>query len=312
MDVKIKKEQNSYKFPENKMKKTSAAIIAVSIILIMVMFPVVRAKAETLKIGFVADWEYGSKKKYTHKFPSKAAAQLTRVVSYFNSEFQPDLIVGGGDYVLGSFVKKKKAKRQLSYINQIFRGTIAPRLYCIGNHDLLKLTKEEVKQELGIDYSHSVTDIEGLRIITLDTNNLVPGKKKYGVNGIVSEEELNWLEEQLNTSLPVIVFYHHSPAETPEGKKIRINIIASERVRAALEKYGNVVAVFSGHRAINYQTEINGINYIVINNLTDKKALGSFAAISLDIDGANRVEVHVDQFGRKPPSYDFSKTITTD
>lgn len=289
------------------MKKILTAIIAV--LIISAIFPTVRAKAETLKIGFVTDWEYGSQKKYTHKYPNKAPAHLTRVINYFNSEFEPNLVVGGGDYILGTFVKKTTAKRQLNYINQIFRRTNAPRLYCIGNHDLLKLTKEEVKSGLGIDYTHSVTDIGGLRIITLDTNELIPEKKKYGANGIVSEEELAWLENQLITSLPVIVFSHQSPVDTPEGKKIRINIIAADRVRAVLETYGNVVAVFSGHRAINYQTEINGINYIIINNLTDQRALGSYAAIEVNANRSKNISLKISQFGRIPAEYNISKTI---
>lgn len=267
------------------------------------------ARAETLKIGFVTDWEYGSQKKYTHKFPSKAVAQITKVVNYFNSEFQPDLVVGGGDYILGANVKKKTAQRQLNRINQIFTGTKAPRLYCIGNHDLLKLTKEEVKRDLGIDYTHSVTDLGGVRIITLDTNSLVPGRKGYGAIGRMPQGELGWLEEQLDTNLPVIVFSHQSPIQSPEKGGMRTDIIASEEVRAVLEKNGNVVAVFSGHHAINYWRQVNGVNYVIINNLTDQKALGSFATIEVNLDGSRNVSLKISQFGRTPAEYNINKTI---
>jgi hypothetical protein len=280
----------------------------VIIVAACILFPLA-SKAETLKIGFVTDWEYGSQKKYTHKLPSRAVSYITKAVNYFNSEFKPDLIVGGGDYVLGARIKKKTALRQLNFINQVFRRTEAPRLYCIGNHDLLKLTKEEVKQALGIDYSHSATDIGGVRIITLDTNNLVPGRKGYGATGRVSAEELAWLDLQLDTDLPVIVFSHHSPIETPEGKKLRTNIVASGELRGVLEKHNNVVAVFSGHHAINYLEEVNGIKYVIINNLSDIKAPGTFAAINIIKNEENEVSLHIDQFGKKPANHDFSKTM---
>ncbi len=266
------------------------------------------ARAETLKIGFVTDWEYKIKKKYGHKFPRKAKSLLWAAIYHYNNVFFPDLVVGGGDYVLSYKTNRKKVRNQLIEINEIFKNTSAPRLYCIGNHDLSSLSKQEVADSLGIGYYHFATDINGLRIITLDTNSLNPGQKKYGVIGRVSESELSWLEEQVSTELPVIVFSHHPLVETPYGKKWRTNIYSANGVRKILEKNGNVVAVFSGHHAINYRTEINGINYVVINNLTDKKAQGAFADITAEIKGSEQeVAVSVSQFGKKPANYNFSK-----
>jgi hypothetical protein len=268
------------------------------------------SKAEVLKIGFVTDWEYGNQKKYTHKFPSKAILQLTKAVNYFNIEFQPDLIIGGGDYILGANIKKKTANRQLNFINQIFKKTEAPRLYCIGNHDLRKLSKEEVEGALGIDYSHYALDMKGFRIITLDTNSLVGNSRKYGATGRMSAEELAWLDLQLDTDLPVLVFSHHSPIDTPEGGRLRTNIVAPEELRRILEKRNNVVAVFSGHHAINYSKEVNGVNYVIINNLSDIKAIGSFAAINVIKNEKNEVVLSVNQLSKKPASYNFSKTLS--
>jgi hypothetical protein len=114
----------------------------------------------------------------------------------------------------------------------------------------------------------------------------------------------------MNTDLPVIVFSHHSPVQTLDGKILRTNIYGADSVREVLEKFGNVVAVFSGHHAVNYKTEVNGINYVIINNLTDKVAKGSFADITAE-KTENSVTVSVSQFGKKPATYNFSKTLTT-
>jgi len=268
------------------------------------------ARAETLKIGFVTDWEYGTKKEHDHKLPRSAEKYLKAVVRHYNKSFRPDFVIGGGDYILSRGVSAKKAAKQMRHINNVFRRVTAPRLYCIGNHDVSDLSKDEVQQNLGIDYLHSTTDVSGVRIITLDTNH--PNSNgKYSTTGIVSDEELAWLDEQLNTSLPIIVFSHHSPIQSLDGKIFRINIYSADRVRAVLEKYGNVVAVFSGHHAVNYSTEVNGINYVIINNLTDKKAKGSFANITAEKNGSN-VAVHVVQFGKKEARYNFNRTIETD
>jgi hypothetical protein len=261
--------------------------------------------AETLKIGFVTDWEYGKQKKYDQKLPNKAKGYLKTAVNHFNKAFQPDLIVGGGDYILARGVKKKTAAKQLCQINAVFQKAKAPRLYCIGNHDLAKLSKGEVQKNLGISYNHSVTEMNGIRIITLDTNKISSEGDEYGVTGRVSEEELSWLEDELNTNLPVIVFSHHSPIET-NG---RANIYEDDELRSILEKYGNVVAVFSGHSPVNYSTEVNGINYVIINNLVGSTAKGSFADITVE-KTENNVSVTAIQLGKKPAAYIFSKIMS--
>ncbi len=288
-------------------------ILTASVIFLLSFAFFSAARAETLKIGFVTDWEYGKQKEYDRKLPNKADNYLKKAVKHYNDVFRPDLAVGGGDYILSRNISGKKAKKQLKEINKIFKRVSAPRLYCIGNHDLADFSKQEVGENLGIDYNHSVTDMNGMRIITVDTNDIVPGRDGYGVIGRMPDGELAWLDEKLNTSLPVIVFSHHSPIQTPQGGDWRTNIIAADEVRAVLEKYGNVIAVFSGHHAINYKTGVNGINYVIINNLTDEKAKGSYADITVEMNEAgDEIGVSVSQYGKKPTSYYFTKTLSSD
>src|SRR4030042_4596983 len=112
------------------MKKIYTATIVMSVITIInIIFPATRASAETLKIGFVTDWEYGYQKKHTHKFPRQAEKYLNEAVNHFNKIFQPDLVIGGGDYILGSGVKKKTVRKQLRYINQILKKATARSQY---------------------------------------------------------------------------------------------------------------------------------------------------------------------------------------
>lgn len=266
-------------------------------------------RAETLKIGFVTDWEFGTKKEYDHKMPRQADNYLKKTVKYYNNVFKPDIVVGGGDYILSRSVSRSRAIKQIKSINKIFKKTSAPRLYCIGNHDLSDLSKGQVRQALGIDYDHLVTDLNGVRLITIDTNSLASGEGGYGVTGRLPDGELEWLEEQLDTDLPVIVFSHQSPISTPENGGWRTNIYNAVELRETLEKNGNVAAVFSGHAAVNYSTEVNGINYVIINNLVTKTALGSFANISVEKSG-NNVSVFVSQLGKSPATYSFSMSLS--
>ncbi len=65
------------------------------------------AKAESLKIGFVTDWEYGKYKKFTHKLPYKAKKYLKNAVVHYNSEFKPDLVIGAAIIFLAAGSVKK-------------------------------------------------------------------------------------------------------------------------------------------------------------------------------------------------------------
>lgn len=284
-------------------------LYAIVIATVCVFFPTV-SKAETLKIGFVTDWEYGKQKEYDHKLPNKAKKYLKEAVNHYNNVFHPDIVIGGGDYILGRHVSSKKAKKQLKEIDKVFRLVAAPRRYCIGNHDLSHLSKVGVQNSLSMAENHSVTDMEGIRIITLDTNDLAEGKDKYGVNGRVSEEELAWLDEQLKAGLPTVIFSHHSPILTQDKNSMRVNIIDADEVRTVIEKYDNVVAMFSGHHAVNYSLETNGVRYVIINNLTDRNAKGSFADITIQKnDSEDEITILVSQYGKKPASYNITKQI---
>jgi hypothetical protein len=291
------------------MQKTKTKIIAGFTMLLMSFAFFSFAWAEVLKIGFVTDWEYGSKNKYDHKLPKKATSYLKSAVKHFNKAFHPDLVVGGGDYVLARGDSKKKVEKQMKKINKVFQQASADRLYCMGNHDLSKLSKVEVQNYLGINYNHSVTDENGIRVITLDTNSIGSGDNGYGMTGRLPDGELEWLEENLDTELPVVVFSHQSPISTLESNGWRTNIYEAANLRAVLEKNGNVVAVFSGHTAVNYSTEINGISYAIINNLVDERAKGSFADITVEKIG-NNVSVTAVQLGKKSASYIFSKVLS--
>ena len=290
------------------MQKTKTKFFAGFTMILMSFAVCSFACAEVLKIGFVTDWEYGSKKKYDHKLPKSATSYLKSAVKHFNKAFHPDLVVGGGDYVLARGDSKKTVVKQMKKINKVFQTAAAPRLYCMGNHDLSKLSKGEVQNYLGIGYNHSATDKNGIRVITLDTNSIGSGENGYGVTGRLPDGELEWLEENLDTELPVVVFSHQSPISTPDDNSWRTNIYEAVELRAVLEKNNNVVAVFSGHAAVNYSTEINGINYVIINNLVDEKAKNSFADITVEKTG-DEVSVSVSQLGKKTVNYSFSRVL---
>ncbi len=238
-----------------------------------------------LKIGFVTDWEYGTRKRLKHKLTNQAPLELEKAVAYMNTVFYPDIVIGGGDYVESSGVKLLTARRQLELVNNIFKKLEAPRLYAVGNHDVRSLSIEEVKEVLGLSETHIYQDIGDWRLIVMDTNydpktDIHRTMKSY-VTGYVNKEELAWLSEALKTDRPVLVFSHHSPLPVPSttGRTYIKNIENAPQVRKVLESAGNVVAVISGHNPTSYYEERNGIHYFVVDTMVNEAALGAFATI---------------------------------
>ncbi len=300
------------------------AVIVLSLTLAAIVFllnrsPSAREHEEPmrLKIGFSPDWEYGSRKRLAHKLTNQAPAELEKVVRYFNEEFHPDLVVGGGDYVESSGVKPEKAKEQLRAVNDIFKRLEAPRVYALGNHDVRSLSKEEVMEILEIDLSHSVTELGPWRIVIFDTNfnktdDAARSREQYA-EGYVSARELRWLEAAITTDRPTLVFSHHSPITAYNVDNILSrNISNEEAVRAVFERHDNVVAVVSGHTPRPQHAVVNGVDYLIGDTLVNEEGLGAFAAISLEYFPLSyRATVRFEHFGRRPVIFEVARDLAS-
>ena len=298
------------------------AVIALSAVLAAAAFVLCRSQSARdheepvrLKIGFSPDWEYGSRKRLAHKLTNQAPVELEKVVRYFNEEFHPDLVVGGGDYVESSGVKPETAKRQLREVNDIFKRLEAPRVYALGNHDMRSLSKEEVMEILEINSPHSVTDLSDFRVVVFDTNfnkaDDSPRSRQQYAEGYVSARELRWLEAAITTDRPTLVFSHHSPitAYNVDGALAR-NIVNEDMVRAVLERHKNVVAMISGHTPRPQYQVVNGVHYLIGDTLVNEEGLGAFAAISLEyFPRSQRAALRFEHFGRRPVVYEVAKSL---
>ena len=270
----------------------------------------IAAAETTLKIGFVPDWEYDTRKKLQHKLPIQAMTELPKVVDYLNNEYRPDWVIGGGDYIESSNRKPEKAKLLLTEINAVFSRVNAPRAYVLGNHDMRSLTKAEVRAILGMEENHRIIDTDVWRMVLLDTNfnkeDESDRNAKQYVLGYVSRAEMEWLDQALDTDKPTIVFSHHSPVEGQD--KMGLNIINQLEVRAMLEKHQNVAFVVSGHSPASRSVESNGVHYFIVDTLVHDIALGSFATLDLSYNPMlKRAKMNLVQHGAKPHSYAVEK-----
>jgi len=185
--------------------------------------------------------------------------------------FVDEMIQKKVDFIiqLGDFCRPEPKNQVIVDIWNNFPGQ---KLHVIGNHDPEnRFPREEVVRFWGaIDRYYSI-DVKGFHLVILDGNDKNPNPARKGqlsYERYVSEEQLEWLRDDLDkTSAPVIIFLHQS-LDMDNG------VENAAHVRAVLERcnqkagYQKVQAVFSGHHHLDYYNRINGIHYIQINSMS--------------------------------------------
>ncbi|WP_261166093.1 phosphodiesterase [Microbacterium sp. Marseille-Q6965] len=139
-------------------------------------------------------------------FDIDAAAHLRRILEQLeDSGARPDAIVFTGDLVdLG----EREAYAELRDIVEPAARRLGTRVvWVMGNHDDRDGFRRELLGASGTGPVDAVHDIDGLRLIVLDTS--VPGAH----HGEVSDAQLDWLQLELSIPAPhgTILAMHHPP-----------------------------------------------------------------------------------------------------
>ena len=275
-------------------------------------------KADTnLKIGVVTDWEYGKKNSIGNKLTKMAYGELEKVVKYFNEEFKPEIVIECGDMVESSLSKKKTTIGLLRKINALFSTLDARRGYVVGNHDVRDLSKEEIRNILEIDYNHTYFDIGDWRLVIMDTSFNEDGSDQnsgHYIAGFVPESEFNWLKEVFQTERPVILFSHHSPIPDTSQEYFPTktkNLNNALETHNFLKQFENLVLVVSGHQPSFHLKSIEGINYLIVDNLANKDSIGSFASMEANYnkyfkEAGIKIEHHGPSYG----NFEINKQIS--
>lgn len=318
-EIKIEKKSNS-----QKTLKIIGIFFSVILVLAVALYAggywywnEVLLKSETsLKFGFIGDFEYGYKKKIGNKPTNKAPEALEKVVTYFNNEFHPEIVIAGGDMVESSLSKKNTTIEQFKKINEIFSKLQARRGYVFGNHDLRDLNKEELRNILGMNDNHSYIDIGDWRFVMMDTNFNEDGTDlgpNYYIEGRISEKEFSWLKEALNTERPTILFSHHSsiPDEI-DGVFLsnNKNISNGLDLHNFLKQYENLVLVVSGHEPGYKFRNAEGVNYVIAGNLATFDYLGNFISMEGKYNKYTKeTKVIIEKHGEREQKFEIEKKI---
>lgn len=157
----------------------------------------------SIKLVFVSDIHFGVDDLYR---PGSEVGELMEgFVQLIKEEIRPDAVVELGDRI--NNVDHEGDAQHLQYIlEQLDNKLQIPVFHVLGNHDVVYLKKEESTAIIGEQASWHSFIYRGFKFIMLDTVD--PMIANCG--GAVSEQQLAWLQEEMNIdNVPKLVFGHH-------------------------------------------------------------------------------------------------------
>jgi len=210
-----------------------------------------RDQAKVLRFGVITD---------VHQDIMHDAGQRLSVFIETMRKEQVDFIVQLGDFCI-----PKAANQSFLDIWNTFPG---PRYHVLGNHDTDGgYQRADTVAWWGMAARYYAFEQGGVKFIVLDGNDR-PEDHAGGYPRYIAEDQLAWLEKELDaTSSPVILFVHQSIEREEEGG-VQNGAAVRQILEAANDRAGQrkVVACFSGHHHRDYVRQIRDIVYPQINS----------------------------------------------
>lgn len=143
---------------------------------------------------------------------------MTAAADAVNAE-QPDLVIAGGDLILGGFTSTPEEARARWEVYALLRDRIeAPVYAAIGNHDLVDVAaateagedpRSAFLRHADRERTYYSFDVEGYHFIVLDTVQIVGGQ--LGYEGGIDQPQREWLIADLaavGAATPVVLVTH--------------------------------------------------------------------------------------------------------
>lgn len=127
-------------------------------------------------------------------------------------------------------------------------------LLAAGNHD----ESEKVRRLWEIDGVNGrldhVRQLSGGKLITMDSSRI--GRE----DGVLDDEQMDWLDEQLSDGAPAVVAMHHPCVLLggPALAKVSLEAPSIERLARTVSAHDNVLTVVSGHAHMTYSAPFAG------------------------------------------------------
>ena len=223
------------------------------------------AGSSNLKFAQISDVHYSSSQKDTsYKLLSNSAQLLDDAISQVNNACNIDFVMFTGDMI--NTPDEHELLRFIKHANLLEK----PWYAVFGNHDtacgaaLTKALYFDILNGHNPNFCYktpyySFTPKKGYRVIALDTTI----DYKTTCQGEVSEEQLEWLKDELdNSKNDVVLIFMHVPLIEPYPNDSH-KLVNGYDVKLLLKRYDNPIIVCSGHyhgTKIFQQTNILFVN----------------------------------------------------
>lgn len=172
---------------------------------------------------------------------SEFVSNFEKAIDYFCTAHQKlDFLVITGDVVHEGDTEDYRFLKELVQRSEEKLG--APIFITLGNHDNRQSFYEGYLETAYEDAYCASYDVEGLRLITLDSKI-----GEHTAYGMISEEQLTWLREELAepAELGTIIAFHHPPAAGTIESAALLLRNADDLLDAI--RSTDVIGILSGH-----------------------------------------------------------------
>lgn len=197
----------------------------------------------------------------------------------------PQAIVFTGD--LADLGERDAYVRLRKQVEPVAADLGAEIIWVMGNHDEREVYSEVLFGEASDAPQDRVYDIDGLRIIALDTT--VPGWH----HGDITEPQLDWLAEVLAEPAPhgTLLTMHHPPVPLPLNEaSVIIELDGQDRLAEVLAGT-DVRAVLAGHLHYSTFTTFAGIPVSVASASCYTSAPATLDRYSASVDGHQAISL---------------------
>ena len=238
----------------------------ISIILAVMMFFGLQCYSSitSLKFAQVSDVHfYTGSDNTTFKMRAESPKLLDDVIEQINETPNVSFVMFTGDLIDKAFEKELSA-----FLPHVEKLNI-PWYFAFGNHDTMvggylnPKTYMEIVNEYNKNYQfkktyYSFVPQKGYKAIVLDS--II--RDHLTSNGKIGEEQLAWLDEELNHSKKdIVLIFTHVPVIEPFNSPNH-RLLDADKVQEILNKYKNPILVFQGHYHSAKITQMENILYV--------------------------------------------------
>ncbi len=262
-----------------------------------------------IKIGVFADCQYCDCDPAINRYYRNSLKKLEDCITEFNRDKNIEFVVGLGDLIDRDF-------SSFDPVNTVLGNSKSKVYHVKGNHDFEVDEKyfAMVPDKLNLKKNYYSIQKKNWQFIFLDGNEITlnsdnpevikkanqwidkltaenqPNNKTW--NGGVSEQQQNWLVEQLEKATKKkqnVVLFCHYPILPLEAHALW----NSKEILAVIEKYDCVKAWINGHNHSGNYARENGIHFINLKGMVDTETENAFSGItfsdkSIEIKGYGR------------------------